>query len=205
MIRELTPTEAGPFIKKWHYSGTVPRGKNFYYGWFVNNELYAVANYGIGVNCYQAAFLSRETGYNINLDTLVELKRLCRSEPKLGAFPLTKFLSGCNKLLKARGILFIVSFSDPAHGHDGGIYKAASFRWLGKTQEEWHLTDKDGNTFHRRRAYRHAKARNITMKEARAELGLKRVKTQAKDRWFFALKKIKTNERSNSTQTYRSY
>ena len=66
---------------------------------------------------------------------------LCRVEPANPRCPLTKFLSGCHKILRDRhGIHFIVSFSDPEHNEfrtklpdkdgkplpyaSGGIYKA---------------------------------------------------------------------------------
>jgi hypothetical protein len=68
---------------KWHYSHVVPTGKNIFFGWFQDGTLYAVADYGVGVNPYQAAFLNRTVGTVVVMpETLVELKRLCRSEPK---------------------------------------------------------------------------------------------------------------------------
>jgi len=34
----------------WHYSGKCPTGHNVFYGAFIGEQLYAVANYGAGAN-----------------------------------------------------------------------------------------------------------------------------------------------------------
>ena len=185
-LEEITIDIARPFIEKWHYSGCVPTGKNIFLGWYTRETLYAVANYGIGVNPYQASFLARETGYEVTKKNLLELKRLCRTEPIMEELPLTAFLSRCHKLLK-RDYSFIVSFSDPSHGHSGGIYRAANFTHLGVTNPEYHTVDKNGNIRHRRYYFRYARRKEITMEQAREELGLQRIKTMPKDRWFLAL------------------
>ena len=194
---ELPLSLAAPFIERWHYSGRVPTGGNRFFGVrFLDIEnsftstmdmfgggLYCVANYGIGINPYQADFIARETGRSLSVDGLVELKRLCRVEPRRDDFPLTKFLSRCHKVLRCSGIRCVVSFSDPDEGHSGGIYRAASFEHLGKTNAEFHLVDKNGVRRHRRFAYRHARRNGITIGESREVLGLTRVKTAPKDRW----------------------
>lgn len=80
---------AKPFIETWHYSKCCPTGKNIFFGWYINDyTLYAVADYGIGVNPYQAQSLSKLTGLNISSNKLLELKRLCRIEPKIDTLPL---------------------------------------------------------------------------------------------------------------------
>lgn len=183
-FQEIEYDEAKPFIERWHYSGMIPKGSHIFFGWFHENELYAVADYGNGVNPYQASFLERVTGNPVTNDNLVELKRLARSEPKLQGAYLTKFISKCHKALRRKGIRHVISFSDPAHGHDGGIYKAASFQHLGTTNAEWHLQDAEGNIHHRRLAYRYAKRNGVSTPQAREELGVTRVKTPPKDRWY---------------------
>lgn len=185
-VREISLPTARPFIERWHYSNKVPTGKNIFFGWFVDDELYAVADYGIGVNSFQASFLARSTKENVINENLLELKRLCRLEPPKKLY-LTQFLSKCHKLLKRRGYKFIVSFSDPEYGHNGGIYRAANFKHLGKTNAEWHVVDTEGVKHHRRYPYRYAQRNNCSIEEARKQLGLKRVKTLPKDRWFLKI------------------
>ena len=198
-IAEIGHKEAKGFIEKWHYSRCCPTGKNMFFGWFVylpNNKceplsrmpsLYAVADYGIGVNPYQAQSLQKLTGIEVVNSQLLELKRLCRIEPRVDQLPLTKFLSKCQRHLRSQGFRFIVSFSDPEHSHNGGIYRAANFSYLGKTNAETHAMDLDGNVRHRRYYFRYARRNNVSVEKAREALGLTLIKTQPKDRWFIKL------------------
>jgi hypothetical protein len=185
-VRTISLQEAKPFIEQWHYSKRCPRGKNIFFGAYLGDKLYAVADYGIGVNPVQATYLARVTGLPVKNRNLMELKRLCRIEPQM-SLGLTKFLRICHILLRRQGVEFVVSFSDPAQGHNGGVYKAANFKYLGKSAAEWHVADKNGVLRHRVYAYRYAKRKGIPLGQARHELGLKRVKTVQKDRWFLAL------------------
>lgn len=206
-IEEITLATARPFIEKWHYSKRVPTGKNVFFGCFLNGRLYCVADYGIGVNTVQAAYLARITRKPVTDQSLYELKRLCRRDPQNAAMPLTKFLSICHRMLRRYGIRFVVSFSDPAHGHNGGIYRAANFTHLGTSGAEWHVEDAAGKRRHRRVAYNLMKRENkrrtanappqMTLAEARQALGLRRVKTVPKDRWFLDLGK------QRDTRAYR--
>jgi hypothetical protein len=184
---EIPYSQAKEFVEIWHYSGCFPKGSHITFGWsfFDSGYLYAIADFGNGVNPYQSTFLSRVTGKEVTNKNMVELKRLARVEPKCCNAPLSKFLSLCGKALKRRGIRFIVSFSDPAHGHSGGIYRASGFSHIGQTlNAERHDVTEDGVVVHRRRAYRHAKANGISLSQARDVLGVRPVETPKKDRWF---------------------
>jgi hypothetical protein len=179
------------FIENWHYSNRCPTGKNIFFGLYITDShgewLYAVADYGIGVNPYQAQSLSKLTGRDVKSTELLELKRLCRLEPKIDSIQLTWFISRCNRILKNKGYKYIVSFSDPTYGHTGGIYRAANFIYLGKTNAETHTVDSNGVIRHRRYYFRYAERNNVTVKQAREELGLELKKTLPKDRWFIKL------------------
>lgn len=174
-------------IEQYHYSAKVPTGKNLFFGWYDGDDLYAVADYGIGVNPFQASFLSRVTGCDVRNDNLLELKRLARIEPKRDSMPLTRFLSLAHKALKRKGFEFVVSFSDPEHNHTGGIYKAANFVHYGYSNAEWHVVDKEGVKRHRRYAYRYAQRNGCTIAEARELLGLTRERSKPKDRWLISI------------------
>lgn len=180
--------EAAPFIKRWHYSGTTAKGDHYYFGWVVRGRLYAVADYGSPTNKRQAEALADETMLNVTESNLVELKRLCRAEPK-GQIELTWFLARCHRVLRKLGKVYIISFSDPAAGHDGGIYKAANFQHLGKTERGLYVVDAAGNVRHRKYAYRYAKANGLTIGEAYERLGLRIMRGTARDRWFLCINK----------------
>lgn len=188
MIKKISLNEARVIVEQFHYSHSVPTGKNIFFGWYFGKELYAVADYGIGVNPYQASFLSRVTGLPVVNEELLELKRLARIEPARDVY-LSQFIAGCHKILRKDGYKYIVSFSDPEYGHNGGIYRASNFQHLGTTNPEWHLIDDNGNRMHRRRAHRHSERNKCTIEESRQALGLKRIKTLPKDRWFIQISK----------------
>ncbi len=178
-------------VERYHYSRIIPKGRNLCWGVWIDGTLYAVAIYGNGVNCYQAGFLARKTGLAVTPGNHVELKRLVRVEPRSLHFQLTKLLANAHHWLLSLGYKYVVSFSDPEWGHTGSVYRAANFAHLGRTQAEWHVKDKNGKRQHRRLAYRYARRKGCSISEAREELGLTRVQTVPRDRWFLAL------ERSN--------
>lgn len=182
-----------PFVEKWHYLHKMPSGKNYYYIWTIPgfhyglwDAIYAVAIYGINHNPYQARSLSKLTGLEIDATKLLELRRLCRREPKIEELPLTAFLARCHRILK-NYYRYIVAYSDPEQGHNGGIYKAANFNYLGQTKPSYHVVDHKGRTIHRRSYSHYAKSKGLTLKQARKELGFTTIRKEPKDRWFLAL------------------
>lgn len=189
-IATISYDVAAPFIRRWHYSHSVPKGSHIFFGWYrTDGSLYAVADYGNGVNPHQWAYLRRVLDApHLAMTSWTELKRLCRIDPKDESMPLTRFLSRCHRRLRREhDIKVVIAFSDPAHGHTGALYKAANFVHMGQTQQEWHVIDQSGIQQHRRLAYRYARRHGISIEQARQQLGLARVKTLRKDRWVIRL------------------
>lgn len=179
--------EASDQVKRWHYSGCMPRGRNICFGLYRDSKLYAVAVFGNGVNSNQETYLAKVTGLPVTLKNLVELKRLARSNPKQ-KYPMTRFMAECHRVLKDENkIRYVISFSDPEQGHVGTLYKAANYIHIGKTNAEMHVVDRDGVRRHRLVAYRFAKQKDIPLVVARDQLGFTCVKTSPKDRWFLPL------------------
>jgi hypothetical protein len=105
-VRPIDHKTAKAFIVANHYSKNCPTGLNIFFGAFVDGELYAVADYGMGSNMDKGAALARRTGLPVRfqnitqewLDTphknmdvkgltvgsynCLELKRLCRQGEK---------------------------------------------------------------------------------------------------------------------------
>lgn len=178
-------------VEEHHYSGCMPRGRNLCFAAYLGGtRLYAVAVYGNGVNPYQPRYLTQVTGLEVkDHSDYVELKRLARGSKQ--DVSLTTMLARCHRMLRRmeQPPKVVISFSDPEHGHTGGIYRAANFIYAGQTQAERHCVDADGNPVHRRRAYRYAKAHDITIAEAREALGLRIIKTLPKTRWILPLRR----------------
>ena len=178
-IANLQHKQAKDFVENWHYSHRIPTGKNIYFGLLAGEDLYAVIVYGIGVNPYQAKFL--------NVESVIEIKRLCRSEPKK-PYELSRFIRLSAKMARMiMGFRAIVAFADPEYGHEGTVYKATGFTHEGYTNPEWHLIGPDGEKRHRRYAFRMARRNGITVSDARDALGMKRLKTEPKHRWVLRL------------------
>lgn len=188
-VAEIDYDRARPFIQRWHYAGDVCKGSHCFFGWFIDCRLYAVADFGNGVNPYAARFLSRVCGEPVTNATYRELTRLCRvgARRTKTKHPLSKFLSECHRQLAQDGVRWVVAFSDPAHQHRGGIYKASGYTHAGRTQSEVHVKNKDGSVSHRRKAYRLARRTDTTIAIARERLGQVRVATPRKDRWVKAI------------------
>jgi hypothetical protein len=163
-VREIDYTTAKIFVEDHHYSHKMPRGKSVCFGWFDGETLYAVANYGVGVNMMAHDYLARNTTLPVTQFNLFELKRLCRVGEKNDSsrHPLTQFLSVCHNFLhRDYGIDFIVSFSDPEHNHQGELYRIANFINLGSTRAEVHYVGPDRSFVHRRVPYRQMQKYNI--------------------------------------------
>ncbi len=191
--------EAKPFIEAFHYSGSVPTGPNIFFGAFIDGDLYAVAAFGSGANKNQEPWLAKLTGLPVTHGNLTILKRLCRKGEKddaldsrsrsRGEIPMTQFLAFCHRKLKEFfGIRYVMAYSDPAAGHDGGVYRAANFIHLGTTKSEQHVQDADGRIMHRRGVYHYRRRCGVeTVAEVRDKLGLSLIMTPPKDRWFIDL------------------
>jgi len=165
LVKEIDYKTAKTFIEAHHYSHNMPRGKSVCFGWYDGEALYAVGNYGVGVNMMAHDYLAANTMLPVTRDNLFELKRLCRVGEKEdpSRYPLTQFLSVCHKILhKKYGIDFIVSYSDPEHGHEGELYRIAHFINLGSTRAEMHYVAPDRAFVHRRVPYRQMQKYNIS-------------------------------------------
>ena len=194
-VRRITKKEATPIIKGYHYSKNIPAGKNIYFGYYVNDIiLYAVAIYGIGVNNNGPAFLARTMKKEVTVQNSLELKRLARIEPKISVAPLTKFLAICHRLLKKEGYKYVVSYSDPDFNPAGGIYAASNFKFIGMTSPESDILNTEGlkinrrTLLHWRNRQKKVTGKMLTIDEACAIRGFRKVKTQPKKRWFLEIR-----------------
>lgn len=106
------------FITKYHYLKTVSRGNSHVFCLGVGNKLVGVAMYGepVGAKC------------KAKYGNVIELKRLALS-PRCQKNTASWFMAKCHKMLP-KGVS-VLSYADPSQGHEGTIYKAANFKYLG--------------------------------------------------------------------------
>lgn len=196
-VREITRAEAKPFVIEHHYSGNVPKTVKASYGAFdKRGKLYAVALYGTTGNRFSIGVFKRMSGSRyIHRWNTLELVRMCRrGEVGASKFPMTTLLSRAHQMLRRdHAIRFVISYSDPEHGHDGKVYRAANFRHMGMTDPEWHGVRPDGTHCTRRVWWRYQTSQGrhavmMTAAEARTALGIRMVKSAPKDRWLIDLR-----------------
>jgi hypothetical protein len=189
VVKVIDKSTARTVVDSNHYSGNVPAGKSFYYGWYFGEDLYAVAVYGISANPGIPKYVGSIVGKDgLDWNNVTELKRLARVEPKVDSRPLTKFLSICHRLLRREGVAYIISYSDPDFNPHGGIYAASNFKLVGMSKPETDILNKEGRKIGRRTLLHwRVKNGNPTIDEACLTLGFKKINTQPKKRWLLSL------------------
>ena len=73
---------------------------------------------------------------------MTELRRFVLID-ECGPNSESRVLSVMLRALRKQGIERVLSYADPAYGHDGIIYRACGFEYLGKTAKRKHIMWKD--------------------------------------------------------------
>lgn len=118
-------------VRAWHYSASLPSGRIVSVGCWEGGEYVGCVIFSRGA----ASNIGRPFG--LAQDQIAELTRIAlrrghRTET-------SRILAIAVRLLKRQspGLRLLVSYSDPRQGHDGrGVYAAANWIYLGKTQRE---------------------------------------------------------------------
>lgn len=144
---------AKAFVLEHHYSGSYPAAR-FRFGLYRTAELAGVAVFSVPANYAALACLPGEPCESIELGRFV----LVDDVPANGE---TWFLAQCFRLLRAQGVVGVVSFSDPTKrtshtgdqvfgGHVDTIYQASNATYLGRSKAETRRILPDGSLLHGR-------------------------------------------------------
>jgi hypothetical protein len=149
---------------KHHYTHSVPSGKSWYFS--VDT---AIVCFAIPPNPYISRYLLGEP------NKVLELSRLWAPdghEPNLLTHAISKAVGQLRRV--ARPYEALVSYADPNVGHEGFVYRAASWVPLGQSEEARYYADADGQVVARRKF--HSGGRSLTKAEilARGYRELKR-------------------------------
>lgn len=181
--------EVSAFIKHNHYSGSLSRGNKHVFLLLVKGHLRGVATFGVptGKSCQKL--------YSTGSGDVMECKRfvLAPNAPKNTA---SWFMAKCLKQLKLKAnIEVILSYADPEAGHEGIMYKASNFQYLGRQSKKGQAIKILGQAkpVHLRMAYQ--KINGVYTKTAKYTQGLlktgkaKYITLEAKHIYCYNLKK----------------
>ena len=128
----------------WHYSKTIPTGKNNYLGAWEGGNFIGVVIFGLG------ATGTMGKPYGLNTFQIAELVRVAL---KSHITPVTKIVSISIKMImkKNPGLRMLISFADPFHGHNGAIYQAGNWIFTGQCGIGEMYLLRDGSMAHPRR------------------------------------------------------
>lgn len=130
-------------IMHWHYSRSVPSVSLAYNVYNDNDEWCGVVAYGIGANNNIAK------AYNLGQGEVVELVRVALNGKQKTT---SQAVAISLKLLKkdAPLVKLVVSYADTAQGHEGTIYKASNWDYVGDSMAESAIDPADGKVKHTR-------------------------------------------------------
>lgn len=163
-------------ITESHYSHCVPAGKSYYF--LVGDAFYV---FSIPANRNIGPFLLG------NQSPVWELSRMWA--PNDHHTVLTAGLAQAIAEFRAEepGVVALVSYADPKQGHEGGVYRAASWLYTGQSSESRYYVDGAGQSVSRRKF--HSGSRGMTKAEIES-LGYTQLKVPGKHRFAKGLTKV---------------
>jgi hypothetical protein len=129
-------------VQHWHYSRSLPCSKTARLGVWENDTFIGAVVFAWGANRHLAG------EYNLKMTECAELCRVALAEHDT---PVSRILSIAIKILKREmpGIRLLVSYADFNQGHEGKIYQASNWLFVGETGYEAGIT-LNGKLTHRR-------------------------------------------------------
>ena len=119
------PSEAWPLIRDHHYSGRMPSNIQHVYCLRTSGGIFGEHGRVVAA----CIFSLPPTRWG---EEVLELSRLVR-EPEI-ITPLSSLISNSCKWLRRAKWNLIISFADATHGHHGGVYQAAGWKYAGQRQ-----------------------------------------------------------------------
>jgi hypothetical protein len=171
----LDRERAAECIRQNHYTHSIPSGKSHY----VSFED-AIVIWSIPANKNIAKFILGWTG------NVWELARLWAPDGHAKNLLTQAISAAVAEIIKLEHPDALVSYADPNAGHKGGVYRAASWLYHGKSEEVRTYRDVTGRTF-ARRAF-HSGKKGMTKAEIEA-LGYVEMKLPGKERFVRPISK----------------
>lgn len=142
IVKVIPSSVAVPFVKQYHYSGTVSNTSALHFGCFLDDKLHGVMSFGSPMDKSKVLPLVQPCLWN----EMLELNRMAFDE-YLPKYSESRCIAISIKLLKkhAPHIKWILSFADATQCGDGTIYRASGFELTGITKNSSIIKLKDGS------------------------------------------------------------
>lgn len=166
-------------VTRWHYSGTLPRGRLVRLGVWEHDAFIGCVIFSRGA--------TNALGAPWGL-TNIEAAELTRVALSTHAAPVSRIVSVALGQLRSTspGLRLVVSFADPAHGHHGGIYQAGNWIYTGRSadSQEWRVF---GRQLHGRLLSHKGWVRNVDWLRANVDPHAERIIVAGKHRYVMPL------------------
>lgn len=171
------------FLSEYHYAGC-GRGASCSYTASINNVIIAVAKFSPPVR----QTIRKSDG--VGDVSVIELDRFCINPDYQKHNMASYFMSRALGLLKVDrpDISVVVSYADPAAGHNGAIYKASNWTAIGKTSTSHVYECQGGVVMNKKTLYNRARAVGLTEKEYADKNGAKKVSLPPKLKFVYKLR-----------------
>ncbi len=150
--------------ERWHYSKTLPMNKINYIGVWENGQFIGVIIFGLG------ASPSLGKPYGLEMFAFAELTRVALHSH---ISPVSRILSIATRMLHKKNprLRLLISFADPFHLHNGGIYQATNWIFNGRTSPS-EMLQIDGNYVDPRRynGHGHNRRRSVPKNAIRVKV-----------------------------------
>lgn len=129
-------------VEHWHYSRRMPRGKLAKLGVWEDGQFIGCVLFGQGNG-------RLGTSYGLTMQQSAELSRVAL---KVHNHPVSRIVSLSIKIMHRSfpSISLLVSYADPSQGHNGGIYQAMNWIYVGSSAPDIKYIDKTGQEWHSR-------------------------------------------------------
>jgi len=115
-------------VMNWHYSARIPKFKQVYIGVWENEKFIGVVIFGLSVTPYLGS------KYMLKNTECVELTRIALTKHRA---PVSQIVAIALKLIRNQspGLRLIISYADPNQGHNGSIYQAGNWIYVGTSSK----------------------------------------------------------------------
>jgi hypothetical protein len=113
-------------VEHWHYSKRMPKFKQVYVGAWENSQFIGVVIFGLSVTPYLG------DAFNLSVIECAELTRIALNRHQS---PVSRIGAIALKMIthQSPGLRLIVSYADPFQGHNGSIYQAMNWVYVGRS------------------------------------------------------------------------